>query len=301
MSSPEHAESTESTSPPDAVDPPAAPPLVPDLAALEARLGVAFHDRALLLRAVTHHTVCPETAQRDSYDTLEFLGDALIGAYVVERIYRLYGEDDEGVMTALKSEVVSRRALARIGMALGLMDFIRVDLASLRTFNQRSRESLCADVIEALVGAIHLDQGREAAEAFVAREILPIIPQMKATLKDHNPKGLLQERAQRLLGVAPHYERLATEGPANDLRYTVGVYVGERQLAQGVAPSVKEAGQAAARAALRMLDDEQGLGEEGATTTPGAPGAPGAPEADVTVSVVGAVDTFSVQDATPPV
>lgn len=288
MSSPEHAESAESAE---------TPPLVPDLAALEARLGVAFHDRALLLRAVTHHTICPETAQRDSYDTLEFLGDALIGAYVVERIYRLYGEDDEGVMTALKSEVVSRRALARIGLALGLMDFIRVELASLRTFNQRSRESLCADVIEALVGAIHLDQGREAAEVFVAREILPIIPQMKATLKDHNPKGLLQERAQRLLGAAPHYERLATEGPANDLRYTVGVYVGERQLAQGVAPSVKEAGQAAARAALRTLEDGQAPGEGGAPT---APGAPGAPKADVAVAVVGAVDALPDQDATPP-
>jgi len=230
-------------------------PLTPDLAQLEARLGVAFNDRALLFRAVTHHTVCPETAQRDSYDTLEFLGDALIGAYVVERIYRRYAEAaNEGEMTALKSEVVSRRALARIGLDLGLMDFIRVDVASLHTFNDRSRESLCADVIEALVGAIHLDQGRDTAEAFVARTILPIIPGVKATLKDHNPKGLLQERAQRLLGAAPRYERLATDGPANDLRYTVGVFVGERQLAQGIASSVKEAGQEAARAALATLN-----------------------------------------------
>ncbi len=228
---------------------------MPNLAQLEARLGVSFGDQTLLLRAVTHHTVCPETAQRDSYDTLEFLGDALIGAYVVERIYRLYAADaNEGEMTALKSEAVSRRALARIGLALGLMDFIRVDVASLHTFNDRSRESLCADVIEALVGAIHLDQGREAAEAFVARTILPIIPEVKATLKDHNPKGLLQEQAQRRLGAAPHYERLATEGPANDLRYTVGVFVGETQLAQGTASSVKEAGQEAARAALRLLE-----------------------------------------------
>lgn len=242
--------------------PPAPPaPPTPDLAALEARLGVAFNDHVLLLRAVTHHTVCPETAQRDSYDTLEFLGDALIGAYVVERIYRRYAEEaNEGEMTALKSEVVSRRALARIGLGLGLMDFIRVDVASLHTFNERSRESLCADVIEALTGAIYLDQGRDAAKAFVARTILPIIPEVKATLKDHNPKGLLQERAQRLLGAAPHYERLATDGPANDLRYTVGVFVGETQLAAGTASSVKEAGQAAARAALTALDEATGAG-----------------------------------------
>jgi len=280
-------------SPTDTVQPPKAPPTATDLARLETRLGVVFHDRALLLRAVTHHTVCPETAQRDSYDTLEFLGDALIGASVVERIYQSYATDaNEGEMTALKSEVVSRRALARIGLSLGLMDFIRVDIASLHTFNDRSRESLCADVIEALVGAIHLDQGRDAAQAFIARTILPIIPQVKATLKDHNPKGLLQERAQRLLGAAPRYERLATEGPANDLRYTVGVFVGDRALARGTASSVKEAGQAAARAALLALDALAGdTTQDGSSPTTDASTASDPHDADNTHESTDPADT----------
>src|SRR5437899_4539984 len=141
---------------------------------LEALLQITFNDHSLLQRAVTHHSCCPETAIRDSYDTLEFLGDAIIGAHVVEHIYRILPEASEGEMTALKSEVVSRRVLARVGQQLGLFPFIRVNVANLRTFNERSRDSLCADVIEAIVGAIHVDQGSEAARDFVAWTILPM-------------------------------------------------------------------------------------------------------------------------------
>ncbi len=227
---------------------------------LEQRLGVRFRDRSLLLRALTHHSWCPETSTRDAYDTLEFLGDALIGAQVVEHIFHAYPHADEGEMTALKSEVVSRRTLAAVGLRLGLMEAIRVDTANLRTFNERSRESLCADVVEALVGAIHLDQGREAAEAFVAREILPLVPQVKATLRLQNPKGALQQHVLRQTGTLPRYEVLATGGQSNDRMYTVGVYAGERLLATGQGTSIKEAGKEAARAALRGELPDQAVG-----------------------------------------
>ena len=85
---------------------------VDQLAELENLLQVQFRDRSLLERALTHHSCCPETSVRDSYDTLEFLGDALLGAFVVEYIYRTFPHRSEGEMTALKSEVVSRRVLA---------------------------------------------------------------------------------------------------------------------------------------------------------------------------------------------
>src|SRR6266478_8718146 len=153
-------------------------PFVDVLPVLETLLQVTFNDSLLLQRALTHHSCCPETAVRDSYDTLEFLGDAIISAHVVEHIYRSFPNASEGEMTALKSEVVSRRVLARIGQKLGLFPYIRVDVANLRTFNERSRDSLCADVLEALVGAIQIDQGPEAARDFVARVILPVISQL---------------------------------------------------------------------------------------------------------------------------
>ncbi|MFI5274856.1 MAG: ribonuclease III, partial [Ktedonobacterales bacterium] len=217
----------------------------------EARLGLRIGDRALLIRALTHHSACPQTPQRDSYDTLEFLGDALIGARVVEHLFRTYPDANEGELTALKSEVVSRRALARVGEALALDQFIRVDVASLRTFNERSRESLRADVVEALVAAIHLDRGREAAVAFIDREILPGIPTIQATLGEQNPKGALQQHVLRQMGVVPRYELLAEGGQANDRRYTVGVFANDRLLATGSGPSIKDAGREAARSALR--------------------------------------------------
>src|SRR5579859_6762919 len=149
-----------------------------NLAALEKLLQVQFHDRTLLQRAVTHHSCCSETAIRDSYDTLEFLGDAIISAHVVEHIYRTFPNASEGEMTSLKSEVVSRRVLARVGQKLGLFPHIRVDIDNLRTFNERSRDSLCADVLEAIVGAIQIDQGTEIVHEFVARTIFPMVTQL---------------------------------------------------------------------------------------------------------------------------
>lgn len=222
-----------------------------DLEALETKLAVRFQDRRLLRQAMTHHSARASGSALDSYDRLEFLGDALIGVAVVEHLYHAYPQASEGELTALKSEVVSRRVLARLGLELGLIDYMRVDVASLRTFNERSRESLCADALEAIVGAIHLDQGREAAERFIARIILPVVPRVKETLREQNPKGDLQQHVLRQTGQLPRYELLAESGESNDRRYVVGVYAGERLLARGEGHSIKEAGREAARAALR--------------------------------------------------
>ncbi|HLZ62509.1 MAG TPA: ribonuclease III [Ktedonosporobacter sp.] len=224
-----------------------------NLAALEKLLQVQFHDRTLLQRAVTHHSCCSETAIRDSYDTLEFLGDAIISAHVVEHIYRTFPDASEGEMTSLKSEVVSRRVFARIGQQLGLFSYIRVDIANLRTFNERSRDSLCADVLEALVGAIHIDQGPEAARAFVVRTILPMVEQINRQSLDTNPKGRLQKMVLQRTGTLPRYRVLEQSGRNNDRIFLVGVFEQEALLGVGKASSIKEAGRIAAREALEVL------------------------------------------------
>src|SRR5881392_3323398 len=223
---------------------------------LEALLQVKFRDRSLLRRAITHHSCCPETAVHDSYDTLEFLGDAIIGAHVVEYIYRTYPGASEGEMTSLKSEVVSRRILARIGQKLGLFPYIHVDIANLRTFNDRSRDSLCADVLEALVGAIQIDQGPEAARSFVARVILPMVSQLSQQSLDTNPKGRLQKIILQRSGNLPRYRVLDQSGRNNDRAFTVGVFEQELLLGLGKASSIKEAGRLAAREALEILQEQ---------------------------------------------
>src|SRR6266581_2793514 len=229
---------------------------VDNLEDLEALLQVTFRDRSLLQRAITHHSCCPETAVHDSYDTLEFLGDAIIAAHVVEHIYRSFPNASEGEMTAIKSEVVSRRILARIGQQLGLFPYIRVDVANLRTFNERSRDSLCADVLEALVGAIQIDQGPEAARAFIARTILPMVEYLSRQTLDTNPKGRLQKVVLQRSGSLPRYRVLEQSGQNNDRVFTVGVFEHDFLLAIGKASSIKEAGRVAAREALEIMSHE---------------------------------------------
>jgi ribonuclease-3 len=224
---------------------------------LEALLQVSFHDRAILLRAITHHSCCTETAARDSYDTLEFLGDAIISAHVVEYIYRNFPTATEGEMTALKSEVVSRRILARVGQELGLFPFIRVDIANLRTFNERSRDSLCADVLEALVGAIHIDQGPDSARTFVTRTILPMVAFVQQHTIDTNPKGRLQKIILHRSGHLPVYRILKEGGHYNDRSFEVGVFEGNTLLGVGKASSIKEAGRIAASEALIHLHQKE--------------------------------------------
>lgn len=224
-----------------------------NLTALEMLLQVSFNDRMLLLRAVTHHSFCPEDTVRDSYDTLEFLGDAIIGAHVVEHIYRAFPDASEGEMTALKSEVVSRRVLARVGQQLGLFPFIRVNVANLRTFNDRSRDSLCADVVEAIVGAIHIDQGPEAAQKFIARTILPMVELVRQHVIDTDPKGRLQKIILQRAGILPLYRVLEQSGRQNDCVFKVGVFVHDELLGVGRASSIKEAGRIAARQVLTNL------------------------------------------------
>ncbi|HJT59799.1 MAG TPA: ribonuclease III [Ktedonobacteraceae bacterium] len=226
---------------------------------LEALLQIKFHDRSILERAVTHHSVCPDTAVHDSYDTLEFLGDAILGAHVVEYIYRHSPGASEGEMTSLKSEAVSRRVLAKIGQDLGLFPYIRVDIANLRTFNERSRDSLCADVLEALVGAILIDQGAEAARDFVARLVFPVVEELSHQTLDTNPKGRLQKVVLHRSGSLPRYRVLEQSGRNNDRIFTVGVFEHEFLLGLGRASSIKEAGRLAAREALEILHEQQDI------------------------------------------
>ena len=228
------------------------------LAELERILQVQFHDRTLLKRAVTHHTCCPDNAVRDSYDTLEFLGDAIISAHVVEYIFRTHPTASEGEMTAIKSEAVSRRVFARIGQSLGLFPFICVDIANLRTFNDRSRDSLCADVLEAVVGAIHIDRGAEVARDFVARVILPMVEEVSHQAVDTNPKGRLQKIILRRSGSLPRYRVLEQSGRSNDRAFVVGVFERDTLIGVGKASSIKEAGRMAALEALETFFREHG-------------------------------------------
>src|SRR5207248_6755671 len=127
---------------------------------------------------------------------------------------------------------------------------------NLRTFNERSRDSLCADVLEAIVGAIHIDQGPEVARDFVARLILPEVLYLSQQALDTNPKGRLQKVVLQRSGSLPRYRVLEQGGRNNDRAFTVGVFEQELLLGLGKASSIKEAGRLAAREALEILQEQ---------------------------------------------
>jgi ribonuclease-3 len=224
-------------------------------AALAARLGITFQDPYLLRMALTHRSVLHDwamvkelNAHRESNERLEFLGDALLGAIIADYLYHYDPEANEGTLTRWRVAIVRAETLVDWARQLGLADALY--LGTGEQVSQGVRDRMLAGAFEALLGAIYLDQGREAAIAFVhgfiQREVEEILGREEMT----NPKGRLQELLQEEEGVAPEYETLAVEGPDHARYFTVEVTLHGERLAVGEGRSKREAQQAAARAAL---------------------------------------------------
>ena len=220
------------------------------MAGVETACSYRFEDKTLLLRAITHPSAVEGHALADSYERLEFLGDSLLGAIVAAEVYRRFPSLDEGELTRLKIALVSGDMLSHVADEAGLAQYIVMG-ESERGTGARGMRSMLEDVYEALVGAIHLDGGPEAAHEFVW-----------ATLGDHivaglaevpvNPKSVFQEVAQREFHATPSYKLLSEEGPAHNPVFTSIALVGKRRLGKGSGPSKKLS---EASAALNALDN----------------------------------------------
>jgi ribonuclease-3 len=217
------------------------------LSSLEKRAGRRFDDRVLLTQALTHSSYVhenPGAPQRD-YERLEFLGDAVLGFFIAERVFRVDAAASEGELTRRKQGVVSTPALAAAARRLDLGRYLLLGRGE-EASGGRDRDSLLADAYEALLGAIFLDGGIRAARTFIRR-----------SLDGHDagggrdPKTELQERWQARSRVTPRYRIVATEGPAHAREFTVEVVAGEAVLATGRGRNRKAAEQAAAANALR--------------------------------------------------
>lgn len=228
------------------------------LASLEQRLGRRFADRALLAQALTHSSWAHENTgapQRD-YERLEFLGDALLGLVVAERLFRDDPAASEGDLTRRKQGVVSMPALAIAARRLDLGAYLLIGRGE-ETSGGRERDSLLADAFEAVLGAIYLDGGIRAGRAFVKRSL----GSFKGASSRSDPAGRdakteLQERWQARSRLTPCYRIVATEGPAHAREFTVEVVAGDRVLATGHGRNRKAAEQEAAASALLALTRE---------------------------------------------
>ncbi len=212
-------------------------------------LGYEFRDADLLREALTHASGADHRLA--SNERLEFLGDAILGAVVCERLFRQFPDYQEGELTRIKSIVVSRRTCAKISEALSLdlYLFLGKGMGS----HEQTPASVLADVFESLIGAIFLDGGMEAAQRFIITHIGPEIEAAVDGLNGLNYKSNLQQSAQRDFGETPTYLLLDEKGPDHSKCFKISAQIGRTRYAPAWGRNKKEAEQRAAMNALCQL------------------------------------------------
>jgi ribonuclease-3 len=216
----------------------------------ERIIGHAFGDRSLLRTALTHPSYAAEHADADTYDRLEFLGDAVLGFVVAEDVFERYPAAPEGELTLRKHHAVAGDALAEAGGAIGLDAVVMVGVGA-DAAGDRQRASVLENTVEALIGAIYLDAGLEAARGFVVRILdkrlsVGVVPQMDA-------KGALQQHTQARGRALPTYRLVDASGPVHKRTFTVEVIVDGKVVGTGRGGSKRAAEKAAAAVALDVF------------------------------------------------
>lgn len=223
------------------------------VAALEERLGYRFVDSSLLQQALRHRSWCAENPGHESNERLEFLGDAVLDWVVSDLVYRTHAESREGKLSNLRKSVVNGAALAQLAEQLELGPCLALGVGT-RQEGSRSRVSLLADALEAVIAAVYLDGGADAAYRLVERHVAPMLERAEQSPLDS--KSSLLELARRELGVEPVYE-VTDVGPAHAKEFTAVVSVGGEVLGTGIGPTRKEAQRRASTEALLALRGPQ--------------------------------------------
>jgi len=220
------------------------------LHALEGRLGHRFEDVGLLDQAVTHASHANERPGIGDNETLEFLGDAVLGLVVTDLLHRRDPEGAEGVKSRRRARLVSAPSLARRAERLGLPDLLRLGRGEEKT-GGRGKSALWANAYEAVIAALYLDGGFEVARRFVRGEFAVELKDDEATGGD--PKSALQELLQGRGRPLPRYRVVAEEGPSHARRFRIECRLDDDAVTEGEGSSKKAAEQQAARRALARL------------------------------------------------
>ena len=227
-------------------------------AEFEKRAGVQFKNRALLETAFTHRSYLnesragakPAVSEHTAHnERLEFLGDAVLELAVTDFLFRNYPDSDEGTLTSYRAALVNAVTLAGIAEELGVNECMLLSKGEARDTG-RARQTILANALEAVIGALFLDQGNEAVNAFVERHVLSRVSEMVKSGAWKDAKSEFQEYAQAKYGLTPKYETVSAEGPDHDKRFVVAVSVGDLVLGKGEGKSKQEAEQEAAKKAL---------------------------------------------------
>lgn len=226
---------------------------------LQRKINYDFKNLKLLQEALTHKSYiksgnCPSL---DSNERLEFLGDSILGLVICEYLYKKFPEKSEGDLTKLKAGLVNEATLSHIGRNLGLGEFLYLSPEEEKS-GGRERPSLIADGLEALIGAVYLDGGLEAAGQLIGCQILTRFRELTDDKQNFNYKGELLEYLQALGWGMPEYQIEEVVGPDHQKRFTISALAKGEKLGVGEGASKKEAEQKAAKMALeKLLEDKK--------------------------------------------
>ncbi len=237
-------------------------PLRDEFRGLEDRIDYRFRDPGLLEHALTHRSRVHEDASGGVFDneSLEFLGDAVLGFVIADLLFREFPQHNEGEKSKIKASIVSAPSLGRLAEGIGLGEFLILGRGEEKS-GGRLKMALVSDSYEALIAAIYLDGGIQAARTFIEREFGRLIDEAKKRGTDSaftmDFKSALQEFLQSRDRGLPEYRLASEQGPAHRRTFEVEVLVGSEPLARGSGRSKKSAEQKAARAALEVLGKVQ--------------------------------------------
>lgn len=226
-----------------------------DLKNLQKNLGVTFKDEALLKQALVHRSYLNEHSDFaiGHNERLEFLGDAVLEIVITEFLYLKFVDTPEGDLTNWRASLVNAKMLYEVAPSLGIEDFLYLSKGEARDKNKKSRQYILANTMEAIIGAIYLDQGIEVAKKFILDNIACKLDEVLANQIFLDPKSHFQEKAQEYKGVTPHYEILEETGPDHAKIFTVGLYLGEELVSTGTGSSKQEAQVDAAASGIKKL------------------------------------------------
>lgn len=219
---------------------------------LESALGYEFKNVELLRQSLTHRSYINEHPdfKLGHNERLEFLGDAVLEIVVTEHLFNTFPDTPEGDLTDWRASLVNAKMLASIAQSLSVEDNLYMSRGEAKDANSKARQYILANAMEAIIGALYLDGGLEAAKAFIHRVVINQLDNILANRLYLDPKSRFQEKAQELAGITPHYRVISENGPDHEKIFEVGLYLDEELVAVGRGSSKQEAQVAAAAEGL---------------------------------------------------
>lgn len=226
-----------------------------DLDKFEEIIGVRFSNKDILRQSLTHRSFLNENKNQKGghNERLEFLGDAVLELVITHYLFNEYPDKNEGDLTSIRSALVNAQTCAEVARKTGVNDYLLLSRGEAKDVG-RARQYILANALEAIIGAIYIDQGYGKASDFITRFIIPKTHQIVKEELWVDAKSKFQEKAQDIEGATPSYKTLKEIGPDHDKKFTVGVFVGEKMIAEGSGESKQDAEQSAARNALKEME-----------------------------------------------